>query len=65
MTYWWLTMAVSVPLRASRAASTICSLYSSGMPRISHSTAIGRCSQNWPTSSARPSWQKELARICV
>jgi hypothetical protein len=36
MTYAWLAIAVSVPLRQSRAACTIRSLYSSGMPRISH-----------------------------
>ena len=65
MMYSLLAIAVSVPLSMSRAACTIRSLYSSGMPRISHITAIGRCSANWPTRSALPFSQNSLTRCWV
>ena len=60
MTYSLLAMAVSVPLIMSRVACTMRSLYSSGMPMISQSTHIGRCSANWLTRSASPSSQNAL-----
>ncbi len=63
--YWLLAMAVSLPLSMSRAACTMRSSYSSGMPRTWHITAIGRCSANSPTRSARPSSQKRLTRRWV
>lgn len=65
MMYALLAMAVSVPLSMSRAACTIRSLYSSGMPKISHITAIGRCSANCATRSALPSSQNLLTRCWV
>ncbi len=65
MTYSWLAIAVSLPRSMSRAACTMRSLYSSGMPRISHRTAIGRCSANWPTRSAVPFSQNPLTSCWV
>lgn len=62
ITYALDSMAVSVPLIMSRAASTSRSLYSSGMPMICAITIIGRCSANRLTRSALPSWQNSLTR---